>query len=78
MAAPEVRHLVDRRHSARFQQPLHPTVLRPQTAYTGRAKYIVGEFGVGFTLVVAVLAAYFWTRRAEVAQARQAPWKPDF
>jgi hypothetical protein len=40
------------------------------TAYTGRAKYILGEFGIGFTLVVAVIAAYFWTRRAEVAQPR--------
>jgi hypothetical protein len=37
------------------------------TAYTGRAKYILGEFGIGFTLVVAGLAAYFWMRRAEVA-----------
>jgi len=26
----------------------------PMTAYTGRAKYILGEFGIGFTLVVAV------------------------
>jgi membrane protease YdiL (CAAX protease family) len=42
----------------------------PMTAYTGRAKYILGEFGIGFTLVVAVLAAYFWMRRAEVAQPR--------
>jgi uncharacterized protein len=40
----------------------------PMTAYTGRTKYILGEFGIGFTLVVAVLAAYFWMRRAEVAQ----------
>jgi len=29
------------------------------TAYTGRTKYILGEFGIGLTLVVAVLAAYF-------------------
>ncbi len=42
----------------------------PMTAYSGRARYIVGEFGIGFTLVVAVLAAYFWMRRAEVAQPR--------
>ena len=42
----------------------------PMTAYTGRAKYILGEFGIGFTLVVALLAAYFWRRRAEVAQPR--------
>ncbi len=43
----------------------------PMTEYTGRTKYILGEFGIGFTLVVAVLAAYFWTRRAEVEQPRQ-------
>jgi uncharacterized protein len=42
----------------------------PMTAYTGHAKYILGEFGIGFTLVVAVLAAYFWMRRGEVAQPR--------
>lgn len=41
----------------------------PMTAYTGRSKYILGEFGIGFTLVIAVVAAYFWKRRAEVAQA---------
>ena len=41
------------------------------TAYTGRTKYILGEFGIGFTLFVAVLAAYFWMRRAEVAQPQQ-------
>jgi len=44
----------------------------PMTAYTDRAKYILGEFGIGFTLVVALLAAYFWRRRAEVAQTRVA------
>jgi len=38
------------------------------TAYTGRTKYILGEFGIGFTLVVGVLAAYFWMRRAQLAQ----------
>src|SRR5579863_964274 len=43
----------------------------PMTTYTGRAKYILGEFGIGFTLVVAVLAAYFWTRRSEVAASPQ-------
>jgi membrane protease YdiL (CAAX protease family) len=42
----------------------------PMTAYTGRARYIVGEFGIEFTIVAAVFAAYFWTRRAEVAQPR--------
>jgi membrane protease YdiL (CAAX protease family) len=42
----------------------------PMTAYTGRTKYILGEFGIGFTLVVAMLAAYFWMRRGEVAQPR--------
>jgi uncharacterized protein len=40
----------------------------PMTAYTGRAKYIIGEFGIGFTVIAGLLAAYFWTRRAEVAQ----------
>jgi membrane protease YdiL (CAAX protease family) len=40
----------------------------PMTSYTGRAKYILGEFGIGFTLVVAILAAYFWMRRWEVAR----------
>ena len=44
----------------------------PMTAYTGRTKYILGEFGIGFTLVVALLAAYFWMRRGEVAQTRVA------
>jgi hypothetical protein len=42
----------------------------PMTAYTGRAKYILGEFGIGFALVVAVSAAYFWTRRAETTRCR--------
>jgi hypothetical protein len=42
----------------------------PMTVYTGPAKYILGEFGIGFTLVVAVLAVYFWMRRADVAQPR--------
>jgi membrane protease YdiL (CAAX protease family) len=44
------------------------TFFDPMTAYTGRTKYILGEFGIGFTVVVAALAAYFWTRRAELAQ----------
>lgn len=43
----------------------------PMTAYTGRTKYILGEFGIGFTVVVAALAAYFWTRRAEVPAPRR-------
>ena len=38
------------------------------TANTGRTKYVLGEFGIGFTFVVTLLAAYFWTRRAEVTQ----------
>lgn len=42
----------------------------PMTAYTGNAKYILGEFGIGFTVIVAALAAYYWTRRAEAAQPR--------
>jgi hypothetical protein len=37
------------------------------TVNTGRTPYILGEFGIGFTVVVAVLAAYFWMRRAEVS-----------
>lgn len=41
----------------------------PMTAYTGNAKYILGEFGIGFTAVVALLAFYFWTRRAELPPA---------
>ena len=73
MAATEVRQLVDRRHSARVQQPLHPTVLDPMVVYTGSTKHILGEFGMAFTLAVAVLAAYFWMRRAEVAQPRPLP-----
>jgi membrane protease YdiL (CAAX protease family) len=40
----------------------------PMTAYNGVAKYILGEFGIGFTVVVALLAAYFWKRRAEVSR----------
>lgn len=43
----------------------------PMSVYTGRSKYILGEFGIEFTIVVGVLAAYFWTRRAEVAQPQQ-------
>ena len=37
----------------------------PMTLYAGRAKYILGEFGIAFTLVVALLAAYFWMRRGK-------------
>jgi len=44
----------------------------PMTEYTGRTKYILGEFGIGFTLVVAALAVYFWMRRAEAVQASAA------
>ena len=36
------------------------------TAYNGNAKYILGEFGIGFTVVAALLAVYFWLRRGEV------------
>jgi membrane protease YdiL (CAAX protease family) len=42
----------------------------PMTAYTSRTRYILGEFGIGFTLVVTVLAVYFWSRRAELDQPR--------
>lgn len=42
----------------------------PMTTYPGRTKYILGEFGVGFTIAVAALAAYFWMRRTEVTQAQ--------
>jgi hypothetical protein len=42
----------------------------PMTVYTGRSKYILGEFGIGFTVAVAALSAYFWMRRGEVAQPR--------
>jgi len=42
----------------------------PMSAYSGRTRYIVGEFGAGFTLVAALFAAYFWMRRGEVAQPR--------
>jgi len=38
----------------------------PMTSDTGYTKYITGEFGIGFTLVIAPVAAYFWTRRAEL------------
>jgi membrane protease YdiL (CAAX protease family) len=41
----------------------------PMTTDTGHTKYIVGEFGIGFTLVAAMLAAYFWTRRAELPRS---------
>src|SRR5215831_16640914 len=34
MAAPEVGQFMDRRHSARFQQSFHSTILRPMTADT--------------------------------------------
>jgi len=40
----------------------------PMTAYAGNAKYILGEFGIGLTLTAAMLAVYFWMRRAEVEQ----------
>ena len=40
----------------------------PMTAYTGRTKYILGEFGIAFTIAMAVFAAYFWSRRAELTQ----------
>lgn len=45
----------------------------PMTTYTGRARYILGEFGIGFTMVVAVFAGYFWMRRKEVAQPEHDP-----
>ena len=38
----------------------------PMTASNDRVKYILGEFGIAFTVVVAVLTAYFWMRRGEV------------
>lgn len=38
----------------------------PMTEYAGNKKYILGEFGIAFTMAVALLAAYFWRRRAEV------------
>jgi membrane protease YdiL (CAAX protease family) len=38
----------------------------PMTAQTDRTRHVLGEFGIGFTVIVTVLAAYFWTRRAEV------------
>ena len=41
------------------------------TAYTGRTKYILGEFGIGFTLVVAVLAAYSGRAARKWLRARQ-------
>jgi membrane protease YdiL (CAAX protease family) len=43
----------------------------PMTDYSGRAKYIVGEFGIGSTIVIVVPAVYFGLRRAEVAQPQQ-------
>lgn len=39
----------------------------PLTAYADRAKYILGEFGIGFTVVVGLLVTYSWSRRAEIA-----------
>lgn len=44
----------------------------PMTAPSANTRYILGEFGIAFTITVAVLAAYFWMRRAEVAQPRAA------
>jgi membrane protease YdiL (CAAX protease family) len=41
----------------------------PMTTDTGRTKYISGEFGIAFTVVVALLAAYFWSRRGEVSRS---------
>ena len=43
----------------------------PLIAHNDRTRHILGEFGIGFTLVVAVFAAYFWTRRAEVSGPQQ-------
>jgi CAAX protease family protein len=39
----------------------------PLTADTGRTKYVIGEFGAALPIAVIILAAYFWTRRAEVS-----------
>lgn len=39
----------------------------PITANTGRTKYVIGEFGAALPIAIALLAAYFWTRRAEVS-----------
>jgi membrane protease YdiL (CAAX protease family) len=42
----------------------------PMTADSAYTKYITGEFGIAVTPVIALLAAYFWTRRAGVDRAR--------
>lgn len=47
----------------------------PMTDYSGHGRYIIGEFGIGSTLVVGLLATYFWMRRAEVAQPQQSALK---
>jgi len=38
----------------------------PMTAYTPRTRYLLGEFGIAFTPVIAALALYFWTRRGKL------------
>lgn len=41
----------------------------PVTKDTGRTKYVIGEFGAALPVAAVLLAAYFWTRRGEVASA---------
>jgi membrane protease YdiL (CAAX protease family) len=41
-------------------------ILDRMTAPTGRALYFTTEFGCGLALTIAVVAIYFWRRRAEV------------
>ena len=39
----------------------------PITVDTGRAKYVIGEFGAALPIMTIVLAIYFWSRRGEVS-----------
>lgn len=41
----------------------------PLTTDTGGTRYISGEFGIGVTIVLGSMAAYFWKRRSEVMPA---------
>jgi uncharacterized protein len=46
-----------------FVQQIFDALMRD----TGRTRWYTSEFGVALALTSAVLAVYFWTRRAEVS-----------
>lgn len=46
-------------------------ILDRMTAPAGRALYYTTEFGCGLVLTIGAAAAYFWTRRNEIANANE-------